>query len=104
MRETQEFLYSKGRKIQVLGAEVNRRFLTPFSFFSCRRFLSSSSVSSCLLAYLEITSSRRDTETSLLDLSFRRSEESKRAGSLAMDEDKNGVVQRQMPTFQINNH
>lgn len=40
------------------------------------------------MAYLEITSSRWDTATSLFDLSFRRSEESERAGSVAMEGDR----------------
>lgn len=60
---------------------------TPFSllFFSSRLVLSCSSVSSCLTAYLEMTSSRRDRATSLFDLSFRSSEGSNRAGSVALE-------------------
>lgn len=60
---------------------------TSFSllFFSSRLVLSCSSVSSCLTAYLVITSSSRDRATSLLDRSLRSSEGSNRAGSVASE-------------------
>lgn len=54
-------------------------------FFSSRLILSCSSVSSCLMAYLEMTSSNRHRASFLLDFSFRSSEGSDRAGSAAAE-------------------